>query len=531
MPSPIRLAILECDTPVPKVQAKYGGYGDVFTALLTAGAKAEGYAELEAVLDISICNICDDPNAYPKIENVDAVLLTGSKHDSFRDDQWIKKLVDFTAYIIDQKRIKLIGVCFGHQIIARSMGVKVGRNADGWEVAVNDVQLSARGKELFGLSALRHSVRLSRKHGVAWLFAGLLNTGHVPERSDLDHTRPPEPTPPPLPISQNTRTPSINQPNNMRRPYLEPQQSSTYLQSQTQRPNPSMTPQTSYNNAQYRPQSSTTQPYSNLNTQQSYVPQANSYTASHPGSYNTTSNYARPMTATQNTSYNTYSGNALAATHRTSETYVLSDVANAQIPKDVRDQFPQDDHGRVLFFTQPPTPNDHVISGGSSTEQGRPLQHSAHYQEASTAKKRKLEYTSAKVMDFTKDNGTTTNGEASNNVPTDVQLTQYVQNIATRTQNLLASQLDQSFYQTKQKASADRMWQEQIEADVRRGEERLAKDRESDRLAAVRRAELKSISSKYDSTRNRFGKGGYLQDWQNNMWTGVYLDDRDPRLP
>lgn len=35
------------------------------------------------------------------------------------------------------------------------MGVAVGRNADGWEAAVNDVQLTAKGKEIFGVEDLR----------------------------------------------------------------------------------------------------------------------------------------------------------------------------------------------------------------------------------------------------------------------------------------------------------------------------------------------------------------------------------------
>ena len=29
------------------------------------------------------------------------------------------------------------------------MGLEVGRNGDGWEVAVNDIDLSERGKQLF----------------------------------------------------------------------------------------------------------------------------------------------------------------------------------------------------------------------------------------------------------------------------------------------------------------------------------------------------------------------------------------------
>lgn len=34
------------------------------------------------------------------------------------------------------------------------MGVEVGRNADGWEAAVNDMQLTAKGKEVFGVEKL-----------------------------------------------------------------------------------------------------------------------------------------------------------------------------------------------------------------------------------------------------------------------------------------------------------------------------------------------------------------------------------------
>lgn len=66
----------------------------------------------------------------------------------------MNKLVKYTAEALKTNRIRLIGVCFGHQIVARAMGVEVGRNADGWEAAVNDVQLSRKGQELFELENL-----------------------------------------------------------------------------------------------------------------------------------------------------------------------------------------------------------------------------------------------------------------------------------------------------------------------------------------------------------------------------------------
>jgi len=40
-------------------------------------------------------------------------------------------------------------VCFGHQIVARAMGVKVGRSSVGWEASVTELPLSAKGKEVF----------------------------------------------------------------------------------------------------------------------------------------------------------------------------------------------------------------------------------------------------------------------------------------------------------------------------------------------------------------------------------------------
>ena len=39
---------------------------------------------------------------------------------------------------------------------------------------------------------------------------------------------------------------------------------------------------------------------------------------------------------------------------RPAEVYHLSDSANAAIPADIREQFQQDEQGRVIFFTKPP---------------------------------------------------------------------------------------------------------------------------------------------------------------------------------
>jgi len=76
-------------------------------------------------------------------------------HDSFANTPWINTLVDYTAKILSETTVRVIGVCFGHQIVGRALKAKVGRNPDGWEAAVNDVQLSEKGKEVFGVNKLR----------------------------------------------------------------------------------------------------------------------------------------------------------------------------------------------------------------------------------------------------------------------------------------------------------------------------------------------------------------------------------------
>ena len=69
--------------------------------------------------------------------------------NSFDDDPWILKLVDFTKKVLQQNRVRIIGVCFGHQIVGRAAGVEIGRSEGGWEVSVYPVELTEKGKELF----------------------------------------------------------------------------------------------------------------------------------------------------------------------------------------------------------------------------------------------------------------------------------------------------------------------------------------------------------------------------------------------
>lgn len=149
---PLRLAILEADTPVPNANAKYHGYRGVFTDLFRRAVAPDS---LETHIAITGYDVVNQPDSYPDLEMIDAVLISGSKHSAYLDDEWILKLVDFTRKALATGgRVKVVGVCFGHQIVGRASGVKVDRNVKGWELAVTEIKLSEKGREIFGTDTL-----------------------------------------------------------------------------------------------------------------------------------------------------------------------------------------------------------------------------------------------------------------------------------------------------------------------------------------------------------------------------------------
>lgn len=70
---------------------------------------------------------------YPdNFADYDAVLLTGSRADAFSDEPWVVALRERVHQLLAQRH-KLLGVCFGHQLIAHCLGAPVQRAPQGWQ--------------------------------------------------------------------------------------------------------------------------------------------------------------------------------------------------------------------------------------------------------------------------------------------------------------------------------------------------------------------------------------------------------------
>jgi GMP synthase-like glutamine amidotransferase len=148
---PLRIAVLQADSFVPVVETKYGGYGGLYRDRLETAAKSMNMTT--SSLKVTGYDVVDKME-YPDLSGIDAIIVSGSKNNAFEDQEWIVKLVAFVKECIEDERIKVLGICFGHQIIGRALGATVARSDAGWEVSVCKVKATKKGEELFGKSEL-----------------------------------------------------------------------------------------------------------------------------------------------------------------------------------------------------------------------------------------------------------------------------------------------------------------------------------------------------------------------------------------
>lgn len=119
------IGILQTGQAPDALKPEAGDYPDMFRDLLAGHGFTFRTWHVEAM---------DFPDS---VKDADGWLITGSRHGAYEDHPFIAPLEGFIrdAYAAG---VPLVGICFGHQIIAQAMGGKVEKYAGGWAVGAQD---------------------------------------------------------------------------------------------------------------------------------------------------------------------------------------------------------------------------------------------------------------------------------------------------------------------------------------------------------------------------------------------------------
>ena len=119
------IGILQTGMAPDALADEMGDYPDMFATLLVDhGFRFRTYRVVD--------------REFPKsVTECQGWLITGSRHGTYEDHPWIAPLEHFIrdAY---GAHVPMVGICFGHQIIAQAMGGKVERYAGGWAIGAQD---------------------------------------------------------------------------------------------------------------------------------------------------------------------------------------------------------------------------------------------------------------------------------------------------------------------------------------------------------------------------------------------------------
>jgi GMP synthase-like glutamine amidotransferase len=111
----MKVAILETGRPPGTLMEQFGDYPSMFERLLGPGFEIESF-------DVAASEL-PDPASHS------AYLITGSPAGVYDPLPWIAPLQDFIRGAKDRR---MVGICFGHQVMAEALGGHVEKSDKGW---------------------------------------------------------------------------------------------------------------------------------------------------------------------------------------------------------------------------------------------------------------------------------------------------------------------------------------------------------------------------------------------------------------
>lgn len=133
-PPPV-IAIVETGVPAGDLYEVYGGYPKMFR---------DAFLNEQADLRFDTVSVYEGA-VLPELDAYDGYLITGSPLGVYEDHDFIPPLEAFIRQAIGKAK-PTVGICFGHQIMARAFGAVVEKSDHGWGVGVHTYDLTEEAR-------------------------------------------------------------------------------------------------------------------------------------------------------------------------------------------------------------------------------------------------------------------------------------------------------------------------------------------------------------------------------------------------
>jgi len=128
----MKLGILETGKMADHLAGEHGHYPELFDALLGS------------IQDLTLHPYEVVHGVFPDdAAECDAWLVTGSKYGVYDDEPWIEPLKAFLV-TARERGVPMIGICFGHQIMAEAFGGRAEKSDRGWGCGAHEYEVLQR---------------------------------------------------------------------------------------------------------------------------------------------------------------------------------------------------------------------------------------------------------------------------------------------------------------------------------------------------------------------------------------------------
>ena len=121
----LTIGLINCDPLTPSVIEQYGDYPSRFACLLALVSDDIRWKVYDA-----------SAGEFPKLPvECDVYIISGSHFSVYDNEPWIQSLLNFIR-LLWSEQIKTVGICFGHQAMAKALEGFVDKAPGGWNMGV-----------------------------------------------------------------------------------------------------------------------------------------------------------------------------------------------------------------------------------------------------------------------------------------------------------------------------------------------------------------------------------------------------------